>query len=478
MSPSLLCSVETSLSSNAQLKPRRPRTTRNNGVAQLSVVEHALCPLDTRVSIQPGLIHETAYEFSDKHRNRRTAQVQVGAAFGLSPSDELYLHGLLSLTFAQNEPSANLYATPNWCLRQLGIIDVGRDGGKRYQDFRAAIHRLSGVQYSNDHFFDPLRGEHRTVSFGFLNYSLPVDPRSCRAWNFVHDAQWYSFCELARGSFSFDFCMYRQLDCAGRRLFLLLHKMLYRIKQTPKFDLRHLTVNVLGYSDSLQTKQLKSKLSRLLKALVDLHVIALPAGCKTPSDLIAKQEKGRYAVQFFRGRYFDEAVSQGSMTDLESPLVEPLTSIGFDQRDVLRIIRTYPNALVQEWADITLSAVEHNVVKQSPQQYFRYHIKRAHEKKTTPPDWWRELRKQEIEAHASETSLAQSDQAFDTFLAKQGREAFEKVMERMFTELRQAGQSEHDARSNAEHIARTNMRRQFRQGSGPESVGNLLQRYQ
>ncbi|MGD0896628.1 MAG: hypothetical protein ABR915_02250 [Thermoguttaceae bacterium] len=37
----------------------------------------------------------------------------------------------------------------------------------------------------HDHFYDPIRGEHRDVGFGFFSYSLPLDPRSSRAWRFA-----------------------------------------------------------------------------------------------------------------------------------------------------------------------------------------------------------------------------------------------------------------------------------------------------
>jgi hypothetical protein len=39
------------------------------------LVEHALCPLDPAVSLQPGFIHRAAYHFTDGNRNRRTAAV-------------------------------------------------------------------------------------------------------------------------------------------------------------------------------------------------------------------------------------------------------------------------------------------------------------------------------------------------------------------------------------------------------------------
>ena len=77
-------------------------------------MEHALCPLDVSVSLQPGSLHTFQYQFTDHHRNRKTATVSVACPFGLSPNDELYLYGLLALTFSQPEPSPDFYATPHW----------------------------------------------------------------------------------------------------------------------------------------------------------------------------------------------------------------------------------------------------------------------------------------------------------------------------------------------------------------------------
>ena len=164
-------------------RPRksRPKTSRHCGLAQHSLVEHALCPLDARVSIAPGMLHETSYQYTDRNRNRKTANAQIAAPFGLSPNDELYLYGLLSLTFTQVDPEADFYATPHWCLRQLGIVDSVNQQNTRYRGFRDAIRRLAGVVYTNDSLWDPIRGEHRDVAFGFLKYSLPIDPNSSRA---------------------------------------------------------------------------------------------------------------------------------------------------------------------------------------------------------------------------------------------------------------------------------------------------------
>ena len=72
-----------------------------SGVCQLSLVEHALCPLDRRRALRDGLRHETAFRYSDPTGKRRTATVRIDCAYGLSPFDEFYLWGLLALTMAQ-----------------------------------------------------------------------------------------------------------------------------------------------------------------------------------------------------------------------------------------------------------------------------------------------------------------------------------------------------------------------------------------
>ena len=128
------------------------RRDRAAGVASHTLVEHALCPLDADASLQPGVLHTYRYAYTDKHRNRKTATADVACPFGLSANDELYLYGLLALTFSQPEPSVDFYATPHWCLRQLGIVDRVNQQQKRYDIFREEIRRLAGVVYENDRF--------------------------------------------------------------------------------------------------------------------------------------------------------------------------------------------------------------------------------------------------------------------------------------------------------------------------------------
>jgi hypothetical protein len=76
---------------------------------------------------------------------------------------------------------------------------------------------------------------------------------------------------------------------------------------------------------------------------------------------------------------------------------------------VRRILATFPHGAIEQWADITLAARERHgetFFKRSPQAYFLDNLKAA--AAGTPPDWWRELRKQERELERQqEASKAQ-----------------------------------------------------------------------
>ncbi|MBW3541545.1 MAG: hypothetical protein KY476_14855, partial [Planctomycetes bacterium] len=210
-------------------------------------MEHALCPLDPSVSLQANAVFETRYYFTDRSRNRRQATARLGALDGLSAHDEFYLWGLLALAFSQREPRPEFLATPYYCLRKLGVITPGKSGGREFDIFRSALRRLAGVRYQNDRFYDPVRGEHRQVAFGFLNYSLPLDRDSSRAWRFAWDPIFFEFARATGGTLGFDLALYRQLDAASRRLYLFLKKVFWRSDTAGPLDLRHLAVDVLGF---------------------------------------------------------------------------------------------------------------------------------------------------------------------------------------------------------------------------------------
>lgn len=220
-------------------------------MTQLSLVEHALCPLDPSVSMQPYFTHSAEYFFTDRQGSRRKATARVVCPSGLSARDELYLWGLLALIFSQPEPSIEFFATPHYCLRQLGLIDgTLHRGGKNYELFRSAIERLSAVTYQNDNFYDPVRSEHCAVSFGFFSYRLPLGTESSRAWRFYFDPLFFEITKAAGSALAFDLPTYRSLDSASRRLYLFLKKIFWRRHASLAFDVRHIAVNVLGFSPS------------------------------------------------------------------------------------------------------------------------------------------------------------------------------------------------------------------------------------
>jgi len=249
---------------------RTGRGAERSGRGQLSLVEHALCPLDAALSLRENLTHRSSFEFYE-NGNRKRAEVQVDCPRGLSANDEFYLWGLLALTFSEPEPGIEFRATPYFCLRQLGCDS--KPGGKEHRQFRAALKRLAAVNYQCDSFYDPLRGERCAVSFGFLSYRLPIAKDSSRAWRIVWNPIFFEYCQAAGGSLEFDLRLYQKLDMASRRLFLLLRKVFWRRASSPSFELRHLGVNVLGYSDSLQTKHLRAKIASCAKKLHALGVI-------------------------------------------------------------------------------------------------------------------------------------------------------------------------------------------------------------
>lgn len=455
----------------------RKRSTKSyyqyGGLAQHSLVEHALCPLDVNAALTTGSTHEYGYFFTDKNRNTKKARVRVACPFGLSPNDEFYLWALLHLTLTQDQPTAEFIATPHYCLRQLGIVHKGADQQKRYDTFRQAIQRLAGVVYQNDRFYDPIKGEHRNISFGLLKYSLPLDVESSRAWRFVWDQQFFAFSETLRGSFQFNLDLFRELDCATRRLFLLLGKVFWR-RESVSFDVAHLAVNVLGFSCSIPTADLKIKVRRCAQRLLASRVIRLPAAILSSKDLFVKRGKGQYTVAFHRGPYFDEPNKFNPRASLsDSPCYDPLRTIGFADQAIGRILRQYKHTLVQEWADITLAAVERKIVNKNPKAFFSYYIREAANKRTTPPDWWRELRRREerkrwdeqrqacpIVADAMSGSTTFAD-AFDKHLRDEAKAVFDRVTSELFKQIQTTGQSDLQARKSAERFARQHLRNRF-----------------
>lgn len=438
-----------------------------SGRGQLSLVEHALCPLDAKSSLRSNLTHQAVYSFYDRNGHRKKAIARIDAPNGLSANDEFYLWGLLALAFREKEPSLEFRATPNFFLRQLGARH--KPGGKDFRLFRGALRRLAAVNYQSKNFYDPIRGERCDVSFGFFSYRLPIQNESNRAWRIAWNPIFFEFCKASGGSLEFDLDVYQQLDQASRRLFLLLRKIFWRRSESPGFDLRDLAINVLGYSKSLETKTLKQRIQQCAGKLAALGIIE-------DSEWVTRESKGVFRVAFRKGQHFEYMGStrRAARDARESRFFDPLSSIGFEDAAIARIARIYKNHLIDEWADITLAAMERNgrgFFKVSPQAYFMDNIKAAAAGTRGVPDWWHELRRDEVRKNASSDRHKRNSQskqeqndarmAFASFLKNEGRETFESLVTTIFGDLTASGVDRQDARRMARTSALDHMKKQF-----------------
>ncbi|REJ87823.1 MAG: hypothetical protein DWQ34_24580 [Planctomycetota bacterium] len=424
---------------------------QQTGAGQLTLVEHALCPLDGRASLSANLTHETSFDFTDKSRKRRTGRVLVHCPHGLSSHDELFLWGLLGLTLADRDSDGELCATRHYILRTLGMIDTGsRRGGKQYDRLSAALRRLAAVQYENDSFYDPIRAEHRRVSFGLLSYSLPVDPNSSRAWRIVWDPLFFELAYATGGKLRFDWQHYRQLDSASRRLYLFLAKLFARCEHTHPLNLNHLAVNVLGFSATLIARDQKTKVARCLRQLSELGII------RDEPNRIRRVSIGEFRIVVTKGPAFSRRDRLAFRA--ESPLVEPLADIGFDTPAINRILKQFPQRMVREWVDITLAARERfgrPFFKRSPMAYMMDNLKHADAGTRTPPDWWHDVRRAEERSRAERAREGRRSTQSSDRLPQQAINSLTDVHETIFEQFQAAGQSEAVARRNAQRYAKT-----------------------
>lgn len=376
---------------------RTPAATRRaTGIGQLSLVEHALCPLDSRSSLVDNLVFDSKYFYSSGSDGRLSSRARVFCPLGLSASDELYLWGLLALTLLQPDPQPELFATPHWCLRQLGVINQSsKRGGRQYQQFADSLRRLSAVTYMSDAFYDPIREEHRRVSFRFFSYSLPSMLDSGRGWRIVWDPLFFEMVQATAGHFRFDLAVYRELDAASRRLFLFTSKVLSRRTQLKALPLEHVATDLLGFSQTLATREMKAKVSRCLAKLTELEVLS--------NAEVFRTSPGRYFVRLSRGPYFAEKTKRKYRpTPEDSPLFDALLDIGFEEEPAARLIRKYPARLLSEWADITQAAKERfgaEFFVKSPMAFFVDSVAKAASGNRTAPDWWHDLKRVENQEH-------------------------------------------------------------------------------
>lgn len=427
----------------------RKDKAKTNGVGQLSLVEHALCPLDSRSSLSRNQVFETGYFYSNQKRQRERAHVEVFCPLGLSSVDEFNLWGMLALTLANKDSDGSLIATRYYILSQLGLINSGsRRGGRQYTDLTVSLERLSAVTYRSDGFYDPIRAEHRKVSFGFLSFTAPQDERSDRPWRILWDPVFFEYVKPIGGSLRFNFELYSQLDPASRRLFLFLSKMFSRRTTTPRLELFHLATDILGYSPSIAMYDLRIKAARSIKRLEEKGLLA-----HHPDHEFNKRD-GKYTAVLHRGRDFFRVSDR--VQQVESPLVDPLQKIGLDNRAIQRLLSKFPNRILSEWTDITLAAMERygkTFFKKSPAAYLIDNLNHAAKGTRLPPDWWLDIRKAEDRARAKLARKKRvGDKAARETLPEKAIASFSDLQNTIFDHFLSSGQNEELAKANSSHF--------------------------
>jgi len=455
--------------STSRRRTKKGTPTQSIGCGQLTLVEHALCPLAGGAN--GPLMHRSTFQYMDQQGNRKKANATTSAAFGLLPGDEFYLWGLLGLTLNQTESSGELLATPHFLLRHLGVIDAATDrGGSAYRAFRDALQRLAGVVYHCDGFYDPIRREHRVTTFGFLSYSLPIDPLSSRTWRIVWDPIFVEFCRDARGSLGFDIGTYRTLDPASRRLYLFLSKIFWRREWTHWLDVRMLAIDVLGFAPSIAMRNLKQKLKRAIERLAEHGLIQLPSGATT-KDLFIERDDGGCLVRLRRGPSLRRGSAKTTLAAVkELAIYDPLHAIGFDDEAIGRISRQYKHALIQQWADITLAAKEKQgprFFKKSPQAFLIDNLRNGR----TPPDWWWACKKEQEQrissalakqlVECSKQPRPATERDFANYMKGPGRLEFEKLTVDAADDFRRTGLSGPEAIKRATELCIAHLRARF-----------------
>jgi len=429
---------------------RRNAVAKTNGVGQLSLVEHALCPLDTRRSLMPNQVFQSGYFYSDQYRKRKRASVKVYCPLGLSPQDELNLWGMLALTLANKDSDGSLFATRYYILSQMGIINSkGKRGGRQYTEFEASLQRLSMVTYRNDGFYDAVRAEHRKVSFGFLSFSAPEDDRSDRPWRIAWDPVFFDLVKPIGGALRFNFELYSEMDFASRRLFLFMAKIFRRRTTTPRLTLKELAIGILGYSPKVEPRNLRVKVNRTIKRLEEIGILA------KHEDHILRKKNDTYSVLLHRGRdYFKLSDSQPKVV---SPLVDPLKSIGFNNAAIRSLLANFPLRLLNQWVDITLAAKERfgmSYFSRSPAAYLRDNLNHASKGNRLPPDWWHDIRRAEerARAKASREKRLESKPNKQASMPEKAISTFDELSSSIFDHFLSGGQSEEIAKANSKRF--------------------------
>lgn len=420
-------------SSAQESKRYRLPGIKREGIAQLSLLETALWPL------QGGKLSDSTFDTSYSFHvagEQRLAHVSVYAPLGLQSIDEYVLWGLLGISLSRPGSEATLLATPYWLIKQLGMAM----GGFQYDQLRASLERLALAAYQNTAFYNPVSQQHERVTLHFFSAFLPTkgeggDVAVDRAWRIEFSPMFFQMCQATGGSLLFDLDLYKDLSPAARRLFLKLKDRFWRSKRV-FLNVDDLTINGLGFSAERPLAKRKFDLLRCIRELLDRQVIELGRGQTDLQELFIRRGKGVYVVVFHPGAYFRhplaEPAAAGSKSLSDDPLYQPLCAIGVDEAGVRRLFKQYSRGLIQRWIKITDAAMHEKPrgfpgFKTSPAAFLMDGIQ--HER--LPPDWihahekarasrqWEEehARQAESETSLQATYLQERAVALKDFLA-------------------------------------------------------------
>lgn len=406
---------QTNIDGSASTNRYRLPGIEREGIAQLSLLETALWPLQGGIIRTPRF--ETSYKFMTD-AGQQTAQVTVRSAIGLQSIDEYILWGLLGSTLSRPNPESVLLATPYWMLQQLGMDT----GGSQYAELRDSLLRLTTTSYQNTGFYNPETQAHEWVAFQFLSVLLPtvgdvggkVDNNRC--WRIEWNPAFFRFSRLTGGNLLFDLDLYRRLTPASRRLFLKLKDRFWRSKRV-FLNVDDLTINGLGFSAERPLKKRKYDLTQCIRELLTHHVIELGKGQADPKDLFLRHGKGSYVVTFYEGEYFRHPLAGRTIRQknaiADDPLHEPLRKIGVDEAGIRRLFRECSRNALQRWVRITDAAMH-----EKPQGFPGFKANPAAflidgvQHNRMPPDWMHahEKRREQRQWEAEHAAFTQPEQ--------------------------------------------------------------------
>ena len=387
---------------------------KQDGYAQLSLIETALYPLDH--GPRESTAFSTTYGYTDRDGRRQVAEVKVASAFEpMKANDDFFLWSLLSLTLLHSD-SHILTASPYWLLRQMGL----QTGGFQYQQLRHVVERLAQTVYHNTAFYNPLTQEHERWTFGFISTRLPTTLDADRLWRIAWFEDFIKVSRATGGRLLFDLELFRKLGSpATRRLFLKLSDRFYRSSRV-HLEVNDLTINGLGFAAERPLKKRKYDLMRCIETLLAHGIVSLGDKHASAGDLFLKRWKGSYVVVFDKGPYFEQPLTESAIErdPQDDPLFEPMRVLGIDEPMIIKLLRTCQRGMLDRWLRITEAAMRDKPAgfpgfKVSPAAFFVDGVLN----KRMPPDWMYQLEK--IERRRTAEAEAAKLKAVERLLQEQ-----------------------------------------------------------